>query len=79
MIMSPKTINEVLERAKTWPMADQETLAEFAREIESNRTGVYALDAEEREAIERGLKEASSGKFASAEEMLSLKTRFGTV
>ena len=43
---------EVLKRIPTWPEEDQEELAEFAREIESRRSGVYVLSDDEKMAIE---------------------------
>ena len=49
--MSPST-KDVLERVRSWPAADQDELAEVAREIESRRTGVYVLNDDERAAIE---------------------------
>ena len=36
-----KLLKEVIEHAETWPREDQEELAEYAREIEARRTGVY--------------------------------------
>ena len=66
--MSP-AVKTMLERVATWPEQDQEELAEFAREIEARRTGVYVLDDDENAAIEKGLREAREGKFASDEEI----------
>jgi len=66
--MSPGT-KELLERVETWPIEDQEELAEFAREIESRRTGVYRLSDEEREAVRAGLEDARQENFATDEEM----------
>jgi hypothetical protein len=49
--MSQST-KDVLERVRSWPVEDQEELAEVAREIEARRTGVYVLADEEKAAIE---------------------------
>jgi hypothetical protein len=46
------TAKEILERVATWPEEDKEELAEVAREIEGRRSGVYALNDEEKAAIE---------------------------
>ena len=54
-------------RRKPWPPEDQEELAEYAREIEARRTGVYVMSDEEREAVRRGLAEADRGEFVSDE------------
>ena len=58
-----KTLKEVIEHAETWPVEDQEELAEYAREIEARRTGVYSMSDDERTAVRRGLAEADRGEF----------------
>jgi predicted transcriptional regulator len=60
---------ELLERVGTWPVEDQEELAEVAREIESRRTGVYRLSDDERAAIRAGLDDARRGGFATEAEI----------
>jgi len=66
--MSPAT-RSLLERVESWPIEDQEELAELAREIESRRTGIYHLSDEERVAVRTGLEDARQGNFATDEEM----------
>jgi predicted transcriptional regulator len=66
--MSPAT-RSLLERVQSWPIEDQEELAEVAREIEARRTGVYRLSDQERAAVRAGLEEARRGDFASDEEL----------
>jgi hypothetical protein len=66
--MSPGT-KSLLEQVQSWPLEDQEELAEVAREIESRRTGVYRLSYEERTAVRAGMEEARRGDFASDEEI----------
>jgi predicted transcriptional regulator len=61
--MTTKTLKDVLEHAATWPQEDQEELAEYAREIEARRTGVYLMSDGERDAVARGLTEADRGEF----------------
>ena len=58
------TLKDVLEHAVTWPQEDQDKLAEYAREIEARRTGIYALSDDERLAVAKGLAEAHRGEFA---------------
>jgi hypothetical protein len=41
--MTTKPLKEALEHAATWPVEDQIELAEYAREIEARRTGVYTM------------------------------------
>jgi predicted transcriptional regulator len=61
------TLKDVLTRAEAWPQEDQDELAEFAREIQARRTGVYVMNDEERAAVRRGLAEADRGEFVPDE------------
>jgi predicted transcriptional regulator len=65
--MMTKTLRDVLANAETWPREDQDELAEYAREIEARRTGVYTMSDDERAAVAKGLAEADQGKFVSDE------------
>lgn len=65
--LAMNTLKDVLERAAAWPRQDQDELAEYAREIEARRTGIYILSDEERVAIAKGLAEANRGEFVSDE------------
>lgn len=65
--MTTKALQEVLEHAATWPVEDQNDLAEYAREIEARRTGVYTMSDDERAAVGRGLAEADRGEFVTDE------------
>jgi predicted transcriptional regulator len=58
-----KILKEVIEHAETWPVEDQEELAEYAREIEARRTNVYTMSENERVAVRQGLAEADRGEF----------------
>jgi len=62
-----KKLKDLLERAETWPEQDQEELAEYSREIQARRTGVYSMSDEERIAVRRGLAQADRGEFVSDE------------
>jgi predicted transcriptional regulator len=59
----------LLERVESWPSEDQEELADFIREVESRRTGLYRLSDEERAAVREGLEDARQGNFATDEEI----------
>jgi predicted transcriptional regulator len=61
--MMIKTLKDVVRVAETWPEEDQQELAEYAREIEARRTGVYVMSEEERAAVRRGLADADRGEF----------------
>ena len=65
--MVAKVLREVIEQAETWPQQDQEELAEYAREIQARRTGVYIMSDEERAAVRRGLARADRGVFVPDE------------
>ena len=60
---------ELLEQVESWPTEYQEELADFIREIESRRTGIYRLSEDERVAIREGMEDARQGKFATDEEI----------
>lgn len=60
-----RILKEVIEHAATWPEEDQEKLAEYAREIEARRSGIYTLSDDERAMVRKGLAEADRGEFVS--------------
>jgi hypothetical protein len=62
--MSPST-KKLLEQVESWPEEDQEELAEYAREIEARRNGVYHATSEELAAID----EAERSGIATEEEV----------
>jgi predicted transcriptional regulator len=62
-----KTLKDLLEHAESWPREDQDELAEYAREIQARRAGIYMMSDEERAAVREGLAEADQGKFVSDE------------
>jgi predicted transcriptional regulator len=65
--MIAKLLKDVLDQAETWPQRDQEELAEYAREIQARRTGVYIMSDEEHAAVRRGLAQADRGQFVADE------------
>ncbi len=67
-----KKLKELIERAETWPEADQAELAEHAEEIEGRQGSVHRLTDDEREGIERGLKAMREGRFASEERVSAI-------
>lgn len=71
--MTKEQIDVVLEKVRSWPMEDQEELAEVVREIEARRTGVYVLSDEERAAIE----DAERSGLATKEEVAAFWKRLG--
>ena len=68
--MTAKALTEALRRVETWPHEAQEELAEIALEIDAGLRGEkYQATAEELAGIDRGLKAAGEGRFASQEEV----------
>jgi len=66
-----------MEQAATWPREDQEELAEYAREIEARRTGIYSMSDDERIAVGRGLAEADRAEFVSDGAVAEADKRHG--
>jgi len=75
--MTTKTFKDVMEHAATWPQEDQEELAEYAREIEARRTGIYTMSEDERSAVGKGLAEADRGEFVPDELVAEADKRHG--
>ena len=73
--MSPK-VKEILQHVASWPEEDQNELAEFAREIEARRTGVYHATPEELQAIDEALGQVARGEVASKTEVEAAFAKF---
>jgi predicted transcriptional regulator len=64
--MTTKILNDVLERAKNWPEEAQAELAQIALEIDAGLgNGKYRATPKELAGIDRGLKAAQQGRFAT--------------
>jgi predicted transcriptional regulator len=72
--MTPTT-KRLLEQVESWPEEDQEELAEYAREIEARRTGVYRMSDDERSVVRRGLAQADRGEFVPDEVVAKADNR----
>jgi hypothetical protein len=59
------TTRKLLEQVASWPQEDQDELAEYARDIEARRSGVYRATPEELKAID----EADRSGIATDEEV----------
>jgi hypothetical protein len=73
--MTPTT-KKLLEQVESWPRQDQEELAEYAREIEARRTGVYHATQEELAAIDEALGQVARGEVASREAVEAAFAKF---
>lgn len=68
--MSSKALQEMMQRAESWPEVAQAELAQIAREIDAGLSaGSYHPTAAERDGIARGLNDARAGRFASDDEV----------
>jgi len=74
--MKTKNLTQVLERVEAWPPEAQDALAEIARDIdESIGKGDYQPTPAELAGIDRGLRDADQGCFASDEQVEAALTR----
>ena len=73
------TLKQMLPRIESWPAEDQDALAEAARQIESRRTGVYAMTADEAAAVDEGLAQADRDEFAPDDEVAALWKKYMAV
>jgi len=77
--MTARALKEALEKAEAWPEEAQQELAAIVREIDAElRGGIYHATPEELAGIDRGLKAAMEGRFATeaqVEAVLSKKPR----
>jgi predicted transcriptional regulator len=75
--MKTKQLTEVLERVESWPAHAQDQLAEIARDIEANLNDIpYEPTEEELAGIDRGLRDAEQGRFATEEEVEAVFAKF---
>jgi hypothetical protein len=64
--MTARALKEALEKAEAWPEEAQQELAAIVREIDAElRGGIYHATPEELAGIDRGLKAAMEGRFAT--------------
>ena len=68
--MTTKILLDALRRVETWPEQAQVELAEIALEIEASlATGTYHATPKELAGIDRGLKAARKGRFATDDQV----------
>jgi len=70
--MTKEQVKEILDRVLTWPQADQEEVARFARRVEQSRAGDGVTDEEWALIEER----AARRDLASDEEVEDLFSRY---
>jgi len=75
--MKTKKLTEVLERVEAWPPHIQNELAEFALELDAGlKDGEYEPTPEELAGIDRGLRAAQEGRFASDRQVEAVFAKF---
>jgi len=75
--MKTKMLTEVLQRVETWPTQAQDQLAEIALDIEASLAeGDYEPTRDELAGIDRGLRAAAEGRFATDAEVEAIFVRF---
>jgi hypothetical protein len=68
--MTAKILKDVLERVEKWPEEAQTELAQIALEIDAGlETGLYHATPKELAGIDRGLKAARDGRFATDDQV----------
>lgn len=68
--MKTKDLTLMLERVEAWPPEAQDALAEIARDIDDAiAKGDYEPTPAELAGIDRGLRDAEQGKFATDEQV----------
>jgi hypothetical protein len=76
-IMKTKKLTEVLERVEAWPPHVQNELAEFALELDAEfKDGEYQPTPEELAGIDRGLRAAAEGRFATDQQVEAVFAKF---
>jgi predicted transcriptional regulator len=74
--MKTELLSKALERIENWPADAQDQLAEIALDIDAGlKDVVYEPTDEERAGIERGLRDAAEGRFATDAEVAAAFAR----
>jgi predicted transcriptional regulator len=75
--MMTKVWDELLRRVQSWPEDAQEELAQVASEIQSELSErKYQATVEELRGVDRGLRDAASGKFATREQVEAVFAKY---
>jgi len=75
--MKSRKLTEALERVEAWPADIQNELAEFALELDAGfKADEYEPTSEELAGIDRGLRAAAEGRFASDRQVEAVFAKF---
>jgi predicted transcriptional regulator len=76
-MIKPEALRTIVERAESWPQDAREELTHMAQEIEAELSaGTYRPTGDELRGIDRGLRDAAEGKFASEAEVETVFTKY---
>jgi predicted transcriptional regulator len=71
--MAAKALKDAMQRVESWPEEAQEELAEIALDIDASLRGkTYHATRAELDGIDRGLKAADEGRFATDQEVAAM-------
>jgi predicted transcriptional regulator len=77
LVMKTKSLTQALERVEAWPARAQDELAVIALDIDAGlKDDIYRPTPEELEGIDRGLRDAEQGRFATEEEVEAAFAKF---
>ena len=72
-----KTLEKILHRAAQWPSYAQEELIDIARTIDTEvDSGTYHATRNELKGIDRGLRAARKGRFATKKKVAAVFAKF---
>ncbi len=75
--MKTKLLTQALERVESWPADAQDQLAEIALDIDAGlKDALYQPTADETAGIDRGLRDAAEGRFATEAEVEAVFAKF---
>jgi predicted transcriptional regulator len=75
--MKTQLLNKALEQVENWPKEAQDRLAEIALDMDAGLKNVlYEPSDEELAGIDRGLRDAAEGRFASETEVEAAFAKF---
>ncbi|MDQ1255707.1 MAG: hypothetical protein QG656_300 [Candidatus Hydrogenedentes bacterium] len=75
--MKTKALTDALDRVDSWPSEAQDELAQIALDIDAGLAGNdYEPTLEELAGIDRGLRAAGEGRFATEEQVEAVFAKF---
>lgn len=76
--MTAKALQQLIERIPSWPDEAQTQALAYLEFIERELHDLHVLTDEDKASIDRGLKDAREGRFASEAEVEALLAQYWT-